>query len=431
MTIDELNIAFTQLLSQFQALQTSLGRIKISEFPTTSLLNDIDFYTILQGGVNKKVSHQTLISGILVNQKNYRFLYHEASNPFDEFNYATSGTEDTIALNYRGHSGTNGINWYEFHKGLANGQLASIRVKNIEVQGTITGYVTAQQLAQEISDVKTYIDNAINVLKGNAPAEGDTLEKLYNLIIGISNADREFDNIADRDAHKNELKSGEAVLVKDASADPTVDSGWAIYRYNATLGTFIKLAEQESMDMDLAKYLRKDDNLASVQDKAAARNNLGVPSGTEVNTQITNIANELRGGIDENYDNLKKLYDWIVIQLQNKASKTELTNAINGVIGGETQYNTLKKIVDWVRIEAYSPIMKATILGLETLVSVDFNNTNYYVEIVKYISGGVTVKSGIKITEKTPQQFKITVPSRFQTGTMYFRISTIVNATTL
>jgi len=43
------------------------------------------------------------------------------------------------------------------------------------------------------------------------------------------------------------LVAGDRVFVQDASADSTVSSGWAIYRYNGT--TYFKIAEAESLDV--------------------------------------------------------------------------------------------------------------------------------------------------------------------------------------
>lgn len=55
--------------------------------------------------------------------------------------------------------------------------------------------------------------------------------------------------IAARDA-LTDGKIGDRVFVADASADPDVDAGWAIYRVNATGPlAFDKIQEQESLDV--------------------------------------------------------------------------------------------------------------------------------------------------------------------------------------
>lgn len=60
---------------------------------------------------------------------------------------------------------------------------------------------------------------------------------------------RDFDaaDITARDALTG-LVTGDRVFVLDASADATVDAGWAVYRYNAS-SAFDKIQEQESMDV--------------------------------------------------------------------------------------------------------------------------------------------------------------------------------------
>ena len=58
-------------------------------------------------------------------------------------------------------------------------------------------------------------------------------------------------NIVGRDALTN-VKIGDRVFVTDASADPSVDSGWAVYRVQSiTPNVFEKIQEQESMDLTI------------------------------------------------------------------------------------------------------------------------------------------------------------------------------------
>jgi len=57
------------------------------------------------------------------------------------------------------------------------------------------------------------------------------------------------ETIPDRDALKPALADREMVLVRDASADPLVDSGAAIYIYNAATDDFTKVSETESTDI--------------------------------------------------------------------------------------------------------------------------------------------------------------------------------------
>ena len=58
-----------------------------------------------------------------------------------------------------------------------------------------------------------------------------------------------FADIAARDAAT--LSKNVMVVVKDASGDPTVDAGAALYIYENTPDTFSKLAEFESLDLSL------------------------------------------------------------------------------------------------------------------------------------------------------------------------------------
>lgn len=48
----------------------------------------------------------------------------------------------------------------------------------------------------------------------------------------------------------NTVKTGDRIFVTDATGDPTVDTGWAVYRVVSTGPTvFEKIQEQESMDL--------------------------------------------------------------------------------------------------------------------------------------------------------------------------------------
>ncbi|MDJ1468176.1 hypothetical protein [Xanthocytophaga flava] len=53
------------------------------------------------------------------------------------------------------------------------------------------------------------------------------------------------------------LQDGESIWVTDATGDPTVTSGWAIYRYFQSGSTWEKVIEKESLDIDLSAYLTK------------------------------------------------------------------------------------------------------------------------------------------------------------------------------
>lgn len=69
------------------------------------------------------------------------------------------------------------------------------------------------------------------------------------------------DDIAGRDLLNDEQKKA-FVIVKDASADETVESGYAVYVWNETDSDWMKLSEGESLDIDLTKYFHLDNNSA-------------------------------------------------------------------------------------------------------------------------------------------------------------------------
>lgn len=56
-------------------------------------------------------------------------------------------------------------------------------------------------------------------------------------------------DIAARDALTDTLDRNAMILVLDASADPTVDAGSALYAYASATDTIYKIAEYESMDV--------------------------------------------------------------------------------------------------------------------------------------------------------------------------------------
>ena len=95
------------------------------------------------------------------------------------------------------------------------------------------------------------ISTAISGLKDGVPVEGDTLNKLYNLIQGTVGVSATADDIADRDSQAP-LNDQQNIYVADASADPSVTSGWAIYKYITSTSSFVKIAEEENLDVNAA-----------------------------------------------------------------------------------------------------------------------------------------------------------------------------------
>mgnify|MGYP001627071213 CR=1 FL=1 len=77
----------------------------------------------------------------------------------------------------------------------------------------------------------------------------DDIQSMIDNSIRNSNAFEIVDNIAARDALN--LTGNKFVLVLDASADPTVNSGAATYAWRASNNTWVKISEYESMDVVL------------------------------------------------------------------------------------------------------------------------------------------------------------------------------------
>lgn len=95
----------------------------------------------------------------------------------------------------------------------------------------------------------------------------------------------------------NKIYAGELVMVTDASEDPTVESGWAIYRRltNATdltdLGSWQKIAEKESLDVVVSWDNLKDKPTSTVSAIDAAVTN----SHTHANKAVLDKLSEQDG----------------------------------------------------------------------------------------------------------------------------------------
>ena len=83
-----------------------------------------------------------------------------------------------------------------------------------------------------LASAKSYTDGALGTAIGN---------------LDLSNSAQLVADIAARDAL--ELTKNSFVLVSDASADPTVDVGAALYFYNMADDSYLKIAEYESLDL--------------------------------------------------------------------------------------------------------------------------------------------------------------------------------------
>jgi hypothetical protein len=90
----------------------------------------------------------------------------------------------------------------------------------------------------------TTYDNSGSTL--SATNGRDALDELDAKIEGLGTVEHQASDIAARDALVG-LIAGDRVFVVDASSDPTVASGWAVYRWDGFV--FLKLAEAESLDL--------------------------------------------------------------------------------------------------------------------------------------------------------------------------------------
>ena len=143
-------------------------------------------------------------------------------------------------------------------KGLSENDYTSDEKSKLEGLNNYDDTVVLQELANKVE--QTQIDTAIDGLKGGVAPQGDTLNKLHQLIINIQAVSAAATDIADRDTKKSTLKDQQNIYVTDASGDATVNSGWAIYKFLETPDTFIKVMEQESLDINLSDVIREGFN---------------------------------------------------------------------------------------------------------------------------------------------------------------------------
>ena len=87
---------------------------------------------------------------------------------------------------------------------------------------------------------------------GNEAFVNDRVQNAITSALAAQETMQVYADIAARDADQANLDRNVMVVVKDASADPDVGSGAAIYVYEDGPDTFTRLAEVESMDVVLA-----------------------------------------------------------------------------------------------------------------------------------------------------------------------------------
>ncbi|BDD07485.1 hypothetical protein [Aureibacter tunicatorum] len=121
------------------------------------------------------------------------------------------------------------------------------------------------------------LENAFFALKDNVPESGDNLRKLHEEIESIKNAYRIKNQYNDYPSMVNALDNisdDDIIFVNDASADDSVERGWAVYRYAESIKKFIKISEEESIDIDFSQYLRVDGATSMTEDLDLGSNKL-------------------------------------------------------------------------------------------------------------------------------------------------------------
>jgi len=177
----------------------------------------------------------------------------------------------------------------------------------------------------------------IQALKENVPEAGNSLEKVYNLITGITNTDKEYANITARNADVANLDNGESIIVSDARDDSTVVNGWAIYRFNKSTQTFLKLAEQESIDVNLSQYMKFTDLVTQYQDEPAK------PVAASLVKALKDIVDGLpHDESDLDHDKLNRFYKFQHLQPgKNLYSDGYSLNAFQGLASGFMNFGAM------------------------------------------------------------------------------------------
>lgn len=117
---------------------------------------------------------------------------------------------------------------------------------------TLPGTLQANSfyLVENGNYAETYVTNSAGVAKmvGNSVMINALIDAKVNTAVADMNLIEIVADITARDAFVVGKTRNLLILVTDASADATVDSGSALYSWAETGGVFTKLAEYESMD---------------------------------------------------------------------------------------------------------------------------------------------------------------------------------------
>lgn len=118
--------------------------------------------------------------------------------------------------------------------------------------------------------VEIYVTSSAGVVK--RVIDEDDVQALIDASLAGMNSIRVVADIAARNALS--LTTDSMVLVKDASADVTVDSGAALYVWEQALTTYSKIAEYESLDFTIDwsdVQNRPSSSAANIDDAVAKR----------------------------------------------------------------------------------------------------------------------------------------------------------------
>lgn len=104
------------------------------------------------------------------------------------------------------------------------------------------------------SYAESYLTNSAGVARavGNSAMINALISEALANWSGSASTVQIVADIAARDALIATLDTNAMILVVDASADPTVEAGSALYAYDATAEEVYKIAEYESMDVVLS-----------------------------------------------------------------------------------------------------------------------------------------------------------------------------------
>jgi len=102
--------------------------------------------------------------------------------------------------------------------------------------------------ANDPSALEIYVTNNAGSATRKTPGVAEIQALIDASVAGISGTEI-VENIAARDALN--LTANTMVLVEDASDDPTVNSGAALYTFKLDSSSFTKISEYESLDVSL------------------------------------------------------------------------------------------------------------------------------------------------------------------------------------